>query len=69
MDPEIAEKFALRDRVMRRMYMALTMEQRVERMRQLNEWGVARLAQHPEGHRRFIERNLSLRAFDPHHGL
>lgn len=54
MDPDIAEKLALRDRVMRREYLALTPEQRIARMRQLNEWSMARLAQNPDGFRRFI---------------
>ena len=69
MDPEIAEKLALRDRVMRREYLSLTPEQRVERMRRLNEWSVARLAANPEGFRRFFERNLSQRAMRQSHGL
>jgi len=69
MDREIAEKLALRDRVMRREYLALTPQQRIARMRQLNEWGMASLAQNPEGFRRFIERNLSRRAVDPNHGV
>ena len=69
MDPEIAEKFALRDRVMRRMYLSLTYDQRVERMRQLNEWGIARLAQNPDGYQRFIARNFACRAINPPHGI
>ena len=69
MDVEIAEKLALRDRVMRREYLSLTPEERVERMRRLNEWSVARLAANPEGFRRFFARNLAQRAVRQSHGF
>ena len=51
---EIAEKIELRNRVMRRMYLQLTPEQRIERMRQLHEWGLQRFRDYPEGFANFV---------------
>lgn len=66
---EIAEKIALRNRVMRRMYLQLTPEQRVERMRQLHEWGLQRFRDYPEGFANFVRRNLARRAINRSHGV
>ncbi|GEM_PF-6577300 len=66
---EIAEKIELRNRVMRRMYLQLTPEQRIERMRQLHEWGLQRFRDYPEGFANFVRRNLARRAITRPHGV
>lgn len=66
---EIAEKIELRNRVMRRMYLQLTPEQRIERMRQLHEWGLQRFRDSPEGFANFVRRNLARRAITRPHGV
>lgn len=59
---DIAAKFELRDRVRRREFLALSMEERVERVRQSHDWKRAQLAAHPAGFEHFLRRNLSKRA-------
>ena len=59
---EIAEKIELRNRVMRRCYLALAPHERIERMRQLHQWGLDRLRHNPSGLANFIRRNFARRA-------
>ena len=65
----ISEKIELRNRVMRRMYLQLTPEQRIERMRQLHEWGLQRFRDYPEGFANFVRRNLTRRSIGRPHGV
>lgn len=64
---EIAEKIELRNRVMRRMYLQLNMEERVARSDSLVAYAMDTLRAYPEGFERFYRRNLEQRAVTPHH--
>ena len=66
---EIAEKIELRNRVMQRMFLQLIPEQRMERMRQLHEWGLQRYRDYPDGFANFVRRNLSRRAISRPYGV
>lgn len=66
---DIAERIAARDRVRRRVALQMTAEERIMRMRQLHEWGLARLAENPSGLQNFIRRNLTKRAISRPHAL
>jgi hypothetical protein len=59
---DIAAKFELRDGVRRREFLALSMEERLQRMQQSHEWKRAQLEAHPAGFQHFLRRNLSKRA-------
>lgn len=59
---DITAKIELRNRVMRREFLALPMADRVARMQQSHEWKRAQLAAHPAGFEQFIRRNMAKRA-------
>lgn len=61
MDP-LPAQLAARDRLMRAASRAMTPDERLARMRQLQEWSFALLASNPEAFERFWRRNLRKRA-------
>lgn len=67
---DIAARIELRNRVMRREFLAMSMEQRVARMRQSHEWKRAQLVAYPAGFAHFLHRNITKRAINrAAHGL
>ncbi len=65
----IAQQLEIRDRVMRRVYQAMTPHERIARWAVLHEAAMARLEASPEGYRRFIQRNMRQRAVAVSHEL
>lgn len=64
---EIAEKIELRDRVMKRMFQSLSLDERVARSDALQSYIMDTWRAYPQGFDQFYRRNLQCRAIAPHH--